>query len=76
MPNTRRNTTATFRRRRLAEEINAFGFSTMRLCSTYIKSGISSKVGSSSEKCMRCTLKNVECNLVPFSPAKWRRLQQ
>ena len=25
---------------------------------------------------MRCTSKNTECNLVPFSPAKWRRLQQ
>ena len=46
----------------------------MRLCSTYIKLGILYKVGSSLERYMRYTLKNVEHNLVPFSPAKWRRL--
>ena len=76
MPNIRRKTTSRFRRQQLAQEIGLFGIPAMRLCQSCIKSGVECKVGSSADACMRCTSKNVECDLVPFSPAKWRRLQQ
>ena len=76
MPNIRRKTTSQFRRQQLAQEIGLFGTLAMRPCQSCIKSGVECKVGSSADACMRCTSKNTECDLVPFSPAKWRRLQQ
>ena len=75
MPNTRRATTSTFRRGRLSGEIREFGFVKMRPCNSCTKSDVSCKISLTADRCMRCSSKNLECNLVPFSPVKWRRLQ-
>ena len=44
-----------------------------KLC---VKFGVSYKVGASADIYLRCTSKNLECSLIPFSPAKWKRLQK
>ena len=76
MPNTRRQTLLGFRRRQLVEEINNSGSFAMRPCQSYKGSESPCKVGSSVDSCIRCVSKNLQCDLVPFSLTKWRRLQQ
>ena len=67
---------STFRRHQLARSIEVYGAVAMRPCSSCVASGIECKVSASARSCLRCTQKSTSCDLSPFSPAKWQRIQR
>ena len=67
---------ATHRRRDLADNPGLCELA-MRACSNCQKAAKSDKckLSERSDKCVECVRSNYDCDLAPFNPVKWRRLE-
>ena len=77
MPPLRSRPRSTFSRHQLVDTILKTGSLAMRPCSNCERAGYADKckVGASSQRCVECARKgSSDCNLAPFSPAKWTRI--
>lgn len=77
MPPIRSKPKSTFLRHQLVDTIIRTGSPAMRVCSNCERAGQADKckVVDSSSRCVECARKgSSDCNLSPFSPAKWTKI--
>ncbi len=77
MPPNRYRLPLLYRRRQLANSIKA-PIPAIRVCRNYLKANRPEKykVSGSSDRCVEYARLGYACDLAPFSPAKWARIEQ
>jgi len=74
----RNKLSAAQRRYNLVKTLASSGTLSMRVCRFCQSAGTPDrcKLGDDSDRCLECVRKAVDCNLAPFSPARWARIQR